>query len=189
MASGWTATGDQRRVRAIRAETGYLTWPNVHSSPKTFPAHRRKIWSRVRWSSRSEQVQSTCVTMPTGGHGCPERIGPSKGPDSSLDGLGQHPVVHVAYEDVEAYARWAEKDLATEAEWEFAARGGLDGAAFTWGNEEFPAGKAMVNSWQGEFPWQNLLTDGYEGTSPVGSFPPNGYGLFDMAGQCVGVDE
>jgi formylglycine-generating enzyme required for sulfatase activity len=89
----------------------------------------------------------------------------------------------VAYEDAEAYARWAGKELPTEPEWERAARGGLDGAAFTWGDEEFPEGKAMVNSWQGEFPWQNLLLDKYEGTSPVGAFPPNGYGLFDMAGN------
>jgi formylglycine-generating enzyme len=106
-----------------------------------------------------------------------------KGPDSSIDDLARHPVVHVAYEDAEAYAHWTDKDLPTEAEWEFAARGGLDGAIFAWGNDEFPDGKAMTNSWQGEFPWQNLLNDGYEGTSPVGSFPPNGYGLYDMAGN------
>jgi sulfatase modifying factor 1 len=105
------------------------------------------------------------------------------GPHSSLEGLARHPVVQVALEDVEAYAHWAGKDLPTEAEWEFAARGGLDGATFTWGDEEFPDGKAMVNSWQGEFPWQNLLTDGFEGISPVGSFPPNRYGLSDMAGN------
>jgi len=105
------------------------------------------------------------------------------GPDSTIQGIEQHPVVHVAYEDAENYALWAGKELASESEWEFAARGGLDGKKFTWGDEEFPDGKAMVNSWQGEFPWQNLLTDGYEGTSPVGSFPPNGYGLYDMTGN------
>jgi len=105
------------------------------------------------------------------------------GPESEIAGIEQHPVVHVAYEDAETYALWAGKELATEAEWEFAARGGLEGKKFTWGDEEFPDGKAMVNSWQGEFPWQNLLTDGYEGTSPVGSFPPNGFGLYDMTGN------
>ena len=105
------------------------------------------------------------------------------GPQSSTEGIENHPVVHVADEDAQAYARWAGKELPTEAEWEFAARGGIDSADFTWGNEHFPNGKAMANTWQGEFPWQNLLIDGYEGTAPVGSFPPNGYGLYDMAGN------
>ena len=105
------------------------------------------------------------------------------GPGSDCRGHERHPVTHVAYEDAAAYAACAGKDLPTEAEWEYAARGGLDGAVYAWGDEFAPAGRLMANTWQGQFPWQNLMTDGYEGTSPVGSFPANGYGLFDMTGN------
>jgi sulfatase modifying factor 1 len=91
--------------------------------------------------------------------------------------------VHVALGDALAYAKWAGKDLPTEAEWEFAARGGLDGAEFAWGDELTPGGKPMANTWQGEFPRQNLCEDGFERTSPVTAFPPNGYGLYDMIGN------
>lgn len=105
------------------------------------------------------------------------------GPASTLRGLAKHPVVHVAFEDVCAYSTWAGKQLPTEAEWEFAARGGFDGAVYVWGDEFEPDGQVLANTWQGDFPNENLLTDGYEWTAPVGSFPPNGYGLYEMAGN------
>lgn len=105
------------------------------------------------------------------------------GPESSLEGREDHPVVHVAYADAEAYAAWAGKSLPTEAEWEFGARGGLDRKPFPWGDELHPDGQMMANTWQGQFPFANSLADGYERTSPVGAFPPNGYGLVDMIGN------
>jgi formylglycine-generating enzyme len=106
-----------------------------------------------------------------------------EGPASDTYTRARHPVTQVAYEDAAAYAAWAGKALPTEAEWEYAARGGLDGRVFAWGDEFAPEGRMLANTWQGEFPWQNLRLDGHLGTSPVGAFPPNGYGLYDMTGN------
>jgi formylglycine-generating enzyme required for sulfatase activity len=106
------------------------------------------------------------------------------GPGSSTEGRGNHPVVNVAYEDALAYAEWSGRALPSEAQWEFAARGGLDGATYTWGDEYYdPVEGWRANTWQGLFPLKNDADDGYAGAAPVGCFPPNGYGLFDMAGN------
>src|ERR1700693_2361013 len=105
------------------------------------------------------------------------------GPTSSINGKDNYPVVQVAYPDAEAYAKWAHKRLPTEAEWEFAARGGLAGKPYVWGEKFRPDGKWMANTFQGHFPDKNTATDGFAGVSPVTQFAPNGYGLYDMAGN------
>ncbi|MEU8133745.1 formylglycine-generating enzyme family protein [Streptodolium elevatio] len=106
-----------------------------------------------------------------------------EGPGSTLDGRDRHPVTQVAYADALAYAHWADKDLPTEAEWEYAARGGLDGAVYSWGDDFLPGSRRMANTWHGDFPWRVDTPTGRPGTTPVGRYPSNGFGLYDMAGN------
>ena len=106
-----------------------------------------------------------------------------EGPGSTLHGRELHPVVHVGYEDAQAYAAWAGRTLPTEVQWEHAARGGLDRATYPWGGEFMPGGRIMANTWHGRFPWENFHPRGFRRTSPVKRFPPNGYGLFDVVGN------
>jgi formylglycine-generating enzyme required for sulfatase activity len=109
-----------------------------------------------------------------------------RGPSTNLNNLDKHPVVHITISDAEAYCKWKGRELPTEAQWEYAARGGLKGKSFTWGDSyglDEGKGKPLANSWQGEFPTKNLKLDGFAATAPVGSFPPNDFGLYDMAGN------
>ena len=172
------------QFRSFVDDTGYITFAEIAPDAKDYPGalpHMLRAGSLVFRRSEGPVDLTNWSNWWTFCFGADWRH--PYGPDSSIDGLDDYPVVHIAFKDAEAYARWAGKELPTEAEWEFAARGGLDGAEFAWGDSFEPQGKPMANTWQGEFPWQNLLTDGYENTSPVGIFPANGYGLHDMIGN------
>jgi formylglycine-generating enzyme len=166
------------------ASTGYVTVAERPADPQDYPGASPEMLapSSTVFRSPSHRVDlSDPYQWWTYVPGAQWRH--PQGPASTIDALGEHPVVHVAWADVEAYARWIGKQVPTEAEWEFAARGGLDGAAYAWGEELSPQGRWMANTWQGEFPVHNTADDGFEGTAPVGSFPPNGYELLDMIGN------
>ena len=172
------------QFRRFVKDTGHVTFAEIAPDPKDYPGalpHMLRAGSLVFVKSKGPVDLKNWSNWWTFGFGADWRH--PYGPGSSNKGLDDHPVVHISYRDAEAYAKWAGKELPTEAEWEFAARGGLEGAEFAWGSELVPGGKYMANTWQGEFPWQNLLSDGYEATSPVGTYPPNGYGLYDMIGN------
>jgi len=178
----YTVTNDDFK-RFVR-ETGYVTLAEKPAKAEDYPGAKPEL---LEPSSVVFKRPTTTVDMRNAYNWWTYVKGADwrhpRGPGTSTHGLGRHPVVHVAFEDAEAYAAWAGKELPTEAEWEFAARGGLDGAEYAWGEGFKPDGKPMANTWQGRFPYENVLEDGYEWTAPVGRFPANGYGLFDMAGN------
>jgi formylglycine-generating enzyme len=166
------------------AASGYVTVAEQPLDPAAFPGIGPErlvagaaVFFMPSGTVKMGDIQSRWAYVPGANWRHPE------GPGSTIDGCEREPVVQVIYEGAAAYAAWAGKALPAEAEWEFAARGGLDGAQFCWGDEFNPGGRWMANTWQGQFPFQNLGLDGFTGRAPVGSFPPNGYGLYEMAGN------
>ena len=171
-----------RRYAAFVDDTGYVTVAERPLDPAEFPGAPAEnlvpgslVFTRTRGPVDLRHINQWWTWTPGACWRHPE------GPGSSLAGREEHPVVHVAYEDAAAFAEWAGRALPTEAQWELAARGGLDGAAYVWGDEPEPDGARLANYWHGDFPWRP--EPGYGTTAPVGSFAPNGFGLFDMAGN------
>ncbi len=172
------------RFGAFVAATGHITYAELPPDPKQYPGMLPEL---AHPGSLVFEPTTGPVLLTGGAIWWDYRIGANwrqpLGPGSSLEGLDNHPVVHVAHADAEAYAAWAGKALPSEAEWEWAARGGLEGADYAWGDELAPGGAMLANYWQGPFPHGNSLEDGWLRTSPVGNFPANGYGLYDMIGN------
>jgi sulfatase modifying factor 1 len=171
-----------RQFAAFARETGYVTVAERSADPADFPGAPPEnlragslVFARTRGPVDLRHLDQWWSWTPGASWRHPE------GPASTPAGRMDHPVVHVAYDDARAYATWAGAALPTEAEWELAARGGLDGAAFVWGDEPEGPGQRLANFWHGDFPWR--AEPGYGTTAAVGSFPPNGYGLHDMAGN------
>ncbi len=178
------ATVTNAEFAAFVAATGYVTVAERPLDPALYPGAKPEMLVPGSLVFRMTEGPVDTRDIANWWHWTPgAQWRHPEGPGSDIATRAEHPVVHVAYEDAEAFAAWAGKALPTEAEWEFAARGGLDGAEFVWGEELAPEGRHLANTWQGPFPWRNFEADGYVGTAPVGSYPANGYGLHDMAGN------
>ena len=175
-----------RQFAAFVAATGHRTAAEIAPDPRDYPGMPPEL---AQPGSAVFHRPAARLSMGDAGQWWRFELGADwrhpLGPASSLDAaeLWDHPVVHIAYGDALAYAGWAGKDLPTEAEFEFAAQGGSDGRDYAWGDELAPGGAMMANYWQGQFPFDNQLLDGWERTSPVGAYPANGYGLADMIGN------